>query len=170
MQYGRWRLTYLTMDGPVVGPWRANTIQIRLYALTQALLNVEPGYAGWQYIAIGTGSVTWDGLVNPPPAEVNEVGLIDEFARIPITAHHYIDERDNIVLDLTRVVQVQGVIDGAVLGETLHNPKPFRELALVGGNATAALGSGMYLAIVRIPREVRYVGDDPQIITVEIEL
>jgi hypothetical protein len=170
MATGRWRFTRRTPDGPQVGAWRNNTIQYNLYAVAQALLVAEPGYQGWQYLAFGSGSSSWDGLTNAPPAPPDAGNLLDEFARIPLSAHHYIDERGNIVTTVTRTIQLQATIDGAALGETLTTPRSYRELALVGGTATAALGSGLTLAVLRIPREVRYEGDDPVIVTIEIEI
>ena len=170
MVTGRWRFTRLAVTGPQSGPWRANTIQFNLYAVAQALLVAEPGYGGWQYLAFGTGSVAWDGLANAPPAPPDNGNILDEFARIPLSAHHYIDEAGTIVAIPSRTVQLEATIDGAVLGETLSVPRAYRELALIGGTATSALGSGLTLAVLRIPREVRYAGDDPVIITIEIEI
>lgn len=129
-----------------------------------AALVAAPGWSGIQYLEIGAGSSAWDGNPLPPVPSAAETALITPLTRVPLTGFQFLT----------------GAVDGATGRYTIQStPSRFallnfyvaqgvatgtwREFAIVGGNATAVTGTGLYLAVVRFPARVRGSSDDPKI-------
>ena len=101
--------------------------------------NTEPN-AGISYFAVGTGNPVWS-LQNPPAPAVTQVMLEAELARRALDpdATHFVDSDGSSTLVATNIVDFT-----ATFGES-EAVGPIVEMALFGGDATAALNSGTML-------------------------
>ena len=95
--------------------------------------------AGISYFAVGTGALSWD-LQNPPAPSVTQLVLESELARKTLSAGTtFIDAQGHATLVATNIVDFT-----ANFGES-EAVGPIVEMALFGGDATAALNSGTML-------------------------
>jgi len=106
------------------------------------------------------------------------INIVGEFARFPIDTKIYIDENGvplpttpNIVI--SRYCQLSVTIGEGVMtpANSSADPIVFREMAWVGGiGATPTIGSGMYLSIIRFPKQIRRYGDGQITISSNIKI
>ncbi len=95
--------------------------------------------AGISYFAVGTGALSWD-LQNPPAPSVTQLVLESELARkVLAEGTTFIDAEGHATLVATNIVDFT-----ANFGES-EAVGPIVEMALFGGDATAALNSGTML-------------------------
>lgn len=98
---------------------------------------MKGGCNGIQYFAVGSGSDTWDNNNLPNPEE-NDVKLLNEIFRKPITSDNivYIDDSNNISETPTNRLQITiTLLEDEANGE-------LREMGFFGGDATLTKDSG----------------------------
>lgn len=107
--------------------------------IARLLKNKNDPDAGISYFAVGTGALSWD-LQNPPAPSVTQLVLESELARKVLSAGTtFIDAGGQATLVATNIVDFT-----ANFGES-EAVGPIVEMALFGGDATAALNSGTML-------------------------
>jgi hypothetical protein len=89
--------------------------------------------------------------------------VIGEFIRFPIDSYVYLNE-NGVPLDtgISRYVKLSVTIPSGSMTpiNSAASPIVFREMAWVGGkDASLTIGTGMYLNIIRFPKEIRRFGD-----------
>lgn len=110
--------------------------------LIAALLKGEAGISGLLYHAQGRGDGAW---TDPPPAvSTSDTTLLDEAGRKTPTSIVFLDGADMPTATITNVLRVSTtLLTSDLVGETL------REQALFGGDATAAVDTGIILNLIR---------------------
>ena len=115
--------------------WDSNVITIEsLRKLVSALLKREPGYVGISYVAVGSGLPGWDS--SRPDASAAATQLETEIARTQATVI-FLDENNQEAAQITRRLEISGTFLPA------QGNGVWREWGLFGGNASAALNSGL---------------------------
>lgn len=109
--------------------------------LVMCLLKKQSGYSGIQYWAIGQGSTSWDSLSDPPTPAVTDTRLTSEIGRVPIAASEiaFLNASYNVVTTPSNIIQITHTFGTADCNGA------WREFGIFGGNATAALNSGIMI-------------------------
>lgn len=125
-------------DGRVEVKEYRNTIVNSIGKLISCLFKAQAGYSGIQYWAVGSGSDGWDN-VNPPVAQVTDVGCTNEIGRkaIPSSNIVFLDNNNSVSQTPTNRIQIT-----LTFGENDCNGV-WREFAIFGGNATTTPNSGI---------------------------
>lgn len=95
---------------------------------------------GIQYFAVGSGSSAWSNSA-PPSPEANDVKLLNEIFRKPVTNNDikFIDSNNDESTTPTNRIQIKVTFEESEANGEL------RELGLFGGNATSTKNSGYML-------------------------
>lgn len=128
--------------GKLVYSWEQDNVIVNTASVLIARLLKdcsEPG-AGISYLAVGTGASGWD-IQDPPAPTINQITLEDELARKAIgpADTNFVDPNTGDPLGNDTPTNI---VDYAVTFSESEAVGAIVELGLVGGDATAALGSG----------------------------
>jgi len=119
--------------------WRRNLIVSSAWPLVAALLRNEPGLRGILYCAVGEGDQAWDAALPTPTPDTTH--LRKETTRVALT-HADISYVDAAGRNTSGPSHRLGL---SVTIGPVPAPRRLREFGLVGGDATAAAGSGRLL-------------------------
>ncbi len=152
---GRWFDEIVYPDGRIVpGPhgefeWGYNQIQNIFAILMASWAKGESGYDRINYLAIGSGEVSWD--TTPPTQSYDQAALTTEFYRkaIPIGNIEYLDALDVVTLTPTKKIQVSLTLLAGEATGTL------REFALFGGTADGTQDSGEIINWIVHPKIIK---------------
>lgn len=134
---GEFRDIITYADGRVeVTDWSRNTI---VNSVTKAIAYAIAQKGGATYWAIGSGQEAWD--TNPVNPQATDVRLANEIGRkaIPTSAIKFLDAEGRATSDITNTILIS-----LTFGAEEFNGK-WREFAIVGGNATSGLNSGILI-------------------------
>lgn len=109
--------------------------------LVMCLLKQQSGYSGIQYWAVGKGGSTAWGVDDPPAPEVTATRLTNEIGRVAISPSEivFLNSNFDVVNTPSNIIQITHTFGSADCnGE-------WREFGIFGGNATAALNSGIMI-------------------------
>lgn len=124
-------------DGTVeVTPWTRNTI---VTDINKAIAYALAQKGGATYWAVGSGEEAWDTSSHSP--SVSDTRLTKEIGRklIPSSAIKFLDEFGAETSAITNTIQIT-----LTFGVEELNGK-WREFAIVGGNATASVNTGILI-------------------------
>lgn len=134
-------------DGKLVEKREGHNLVVNVCSVLIASLISNKNPKGSAYWAIGSGRSSWDALYDantPPTPSESSTKLIDEIARIPVTAANFkfVDSYGNEVSDATPTNRIKCTINVA---ENMANGK-WREFGLFGGNtANATKDTGLLI-------------------------
>lgn len=116
--------------------WGYNQIQNTCAVLLASLLKGEAGYLGMNYMAIGSGSASWDSV--PPTKSYSQTNLTAEFYRkaVALADITYLDALNVVTLTPSKKIEVTVLLAAGEATGTL------REFALFGGTASGTANSG----------------------------
>jgi len=126
-------------DGRVkITPWKRNTIVDDIGKLVACFMKGQSGYGGIGYWVVGSGLDAWDD-VTPPSPTTGDHGVLTEIGRKQIAPSNmsFIDANGNITTSITNRILID-----LTFGNSECNGK-WREFSIMGGNATATVGTGL---------------------------
>jgi hypothetical protein len=117
-----------------------NTVVNNFALLIACLVKGEAGYGGVTYMALGSGSGSWDNNNPPAPAKTDSLLTLETY-RKAITSDNivYLDDSGKVSASPTKNIKISVTfLEGEGNGDV-------REFAIFGGNATSTLNSGIMI-------------------------
>lgn len=117
--------------------WSRNTI---VNNINKAIAYALAGKGGLCYWAVGSGQASWSDSNLPSPSPT-DTQLSNEIGRkaIPSSAFKFLDASGNVTAGITNVLQITLTFNASECNGD------WREFAIIGGDATSALNSGIMI-------------------------
>lgn len=150
VQSGTYRIQEFDREGNLVNDTGDHNAVLSSAPILLAAMLANDAGSGVQFFAFGDGDPGWG--ASPPEPEWEDTGLLAEYYRQAPDGGVgvYLTTEGEVSVPRTTSVRFTCTLDYGLEGE-LPNGRTFREFGLTGGDATATLGTGLFVDAIRPP-------------------